>query len=646
MNDEIIEEMLKKIWEDGLELDLNTMFSVCFVCSCKHDGKLRDCLKKITDDQLKLIASLHEIDFEQLKIKKKSEKITALEKNIFQFLETNLFDLPPGPLRDLKGIVDDPNYVIQSKIWLGLGVVYFSIVDGQEMYYLPTDIKAVLQNKMTDQFFLDAIRNNIIQFLLACHYVYGLVSKDVFVKVYKERYPDVCIDDFSLEIQQHFEQIIIEDQIYYWPKAYPVIEKARDFIHKPADISFDDIFLYFTKFIQLFPLLEEVLKKPTEEWLRAFLANFIASPIEIDKAIDSFCLENAFSLRQANNLRKIFDDIQELRYWSLGGKTIDEEQLPLFVLSKKPTNNTLKACLNTLGNRAKEVLYQKYAVKKTEELEHAIIKHFLDQQDEFSVYFFEAQGKEYTSDIVDASDVVWGHVFLYTTDDGIKVMIPEEIEALKELPDDDEYDTVRTDLIRAYLLLNGVIDKKVLQDLLKRHHGLEYSIKELDEMILDDGYFIIGNKYSMMQELSDFEFKMIYDPKKGREYKIVDENIDSVLDILEDFYDDLENLLRNLSVSDISKQEFFGTVSMLLHLGIYRDDTMKELMEQNHFKLDKTTLRAVLKCINKYKNIFPLWPYNGFTKAEISIQPKKVKVGRNDLCPCGSGKKYKKCCGK
>lgn len=26
--------------------------------------------------------------------------------------------------------------------------------------------------------------------------------------------------------------------------------------------------------------------------------------------------------------------------------------------------------------------------------------------------------------------------------------------------------------------------------------------------------------------------------------------------------------------------------------------------------------------------------------------PKKEKIGRNDLCPCGSGKKYKKCCGK
>jgi preprotein translocase subunit SecA len=33
--------------------------------------------------------------------------------------------------------------------------------------------------------------------------------------------------------------------------------------------------------------------------------------------------------------------------------------------------------------------------------------------------------------------------------------------------------------------------------------------------------------------------------------------------------------------------------------------------------------------------------------AEVAVQQRRVgdKVGRNDLCPCGSGKKYKKCCG-
>ena len=32
--------------------------------------------------------------------------------------------------------------------------------------------------------------------------------------------------------------------------------------------------------------------------------------------------------------------------------------------------------------------------------------------------------------------------------------------------------------------------------------------------------------------------------------------------------------------------------------------------------------------------------------AEKPIEREEPKVGRNDPCPCGSGKKYKKCCGK
>lgn len=36
-------------------------------------------------------------------------------------------------------------------------------------------------------------------------------------------------------------------------------------------------------------------------------------------------------------------------------------------------------------------------------------------------------------------------------------------------------------------------------------------------------------------------------------------------------------------------------------------------------------------------------PYHNRTSEPIRIEK---KVGRNDPCPCGSGKKYKKCCGK
>jgi uncharacterized protein YecA (UPF0149 family) len=40
--------------------------------------------------------------------------------------------------------------------------------------------------------------------------------------------------------------------------------------------------------------------------------------------------------------------------------------------------------------------------------------------------------------------------------------------------------------------------------------------------------------------------------------------------------------------------------------------------------------------------------YRGHKESELKTQTvvKEVKVGRNDPCPCGSGKKYKKCCGR
>jgi hypothetical protein len=57
------------------------------------------------------------------------------------------------------------------------------------------------------------------------------------------------------------------------------------------------------------------------------------------------------------------------------------------------------------------------------------------------------------------------------------------------------------------------------------------------------------------------------------------------------------------------------------------------------------------------KNNTRIWDNNGYTPSElheITMErdkniinfptPQKVQVGRNDPCPCGSGKKYKKCC--
>jgi len=46
-----------------------------------------------------------------------------------------------------------------------------------------------------------------------------------------------------------------------------------------------------------------------------------------------------------------------------------------------------------------------------------------------------------------------------------------------------------------------------------------------------------------------------------------------------------------------------------------------------------------------FKKIDGKWFYHDGVFVDSTIKREEAKVGRNDPCPCGSGKKYKKCCG-
>ena len=55
----------------------------------------------------------------------------------------------------------------------------------------------------------------------------------------------------------------------------------------------------------------------------------------------------------------------------------------------------------------------------------------------------------------------------------------------------------------------------------------------------------------------------------------------------------------------------------------------------------------MMECCNNTR----LWANKGHTPNELlklHTMPKlqTFKIGRNEPCPCGSGKKYKKCCGR
>jgi len=66
-------------------------------------------------------------------------------------------------------------------------------------------------------------------------------------------------------------------------------------------------------------------------------------------------------------------------------------------------------------------------------------------------------------------------------------------------------------------------------------------------------------------------------------------------------------------------------------------------------KKEKYLLGTYTKLLKKYEKLCPERFESWDDEEDSKHQPfrrSEPKIGRNDPCPCGSGKKYKKCCGR
>jgi preprotein translocase subunit SecA len=84
-------------------------------------------------------------------------------------------------------------------------------------------------------------------------------------------------------------------------------------------------------------------------------------------------------------------------------------------------------------------------------------------------------------------------------------------------------------------------------------------------------------------------------------------------------------------------------------------DELAELAEAAGIRFDHASDKEnFLSLTAEFYETVRLWGNNGNTPKELNIpavpqmtvRSSELKIGRNDPCPCGSGKKYKKCCGR
>ena len=262
------------------------------------------------------------------------------------------------------------------------------------------------------------------------------------------------------------------------------------------------------------------------------------------------------------------------------------------------------------------------------------------------------RSKSFTSSIASAQARVEGNNFdirkqLLQYDDVNNNQRKIMYEKRNEILDNESiHETVKntikdhiTDVVKTHIFPEGKLTKEDLEDIVEYTNSLlRYPIKVTDINKLKEDE-IIDKIYS--QIIKEYEEKISVVP----------------LEIAEEF----EKVIT-LNIIDKYWTEHINTMSHLregIHLRSYgQEDPLRaytvegfDLFDQMLQNIDKEVTNFLVKAqitqnlerkeVSKNK----ITNDNDDTKA-ASKTKKKEKVGRNDKCPCGSGRKYKQCCGK
>lgn len=192
-----------------------------------------------------------------------------------------------------------------------------------------------------------------------------------------------------------------------------------------------------------------------------------------------------------------------------------------------------------------------------------------------------------------------------------------------------------------YALINGMLEINKLKELLEKNN-LKATSKEIEEYFASDEEFTITGNYIYHNNLLNYEElkQCLCKEKDKTEYKVIT-NVLNISDSIEKSQDKIKKICNKYKINEEDSDEIY----LYMLYGFFNKKLFEEIIE-DYKKISQKTLTLLYEELYKVSRDVISWRLNGYTKNEIINLPKaNKKIGRNDLCPCGSGKKYKRCCG-
>jgi uncharacterized protein YecA (UPF0149 family) len=167
-----------------------------------------------------------------------------------------------------------------------------------------------------------------------------------------------------------------------------------------------------------------------------------------------------------------------------------------------------------------------------------------------------------------------------------------------------------------------------LESLLKYTDEIPFYMPSKDKFLKfeDDGYF---EMIPQLQNLKDFILNNMSSNEQDVDYLIDD--IEIICSMEESFQDILNEFERHNIIFENTSQ--LNKIIPLI-IDIYNNVRTWSNRGHTYCEMSKITGKSL-----------PDWDFDEPLYIPMKNNKKPSKISRNDPCPCGSGKKYKKCCG-
>ena len=200
--------------------------------------------------------------------------------------------------------------------------------------------------------------------------------------------------------------------------------------------------------------------------------------------------------------------------------------------------------------------------------------------------------------------------------------------------------------------LYGMININKISDIYEEHNNETFDKTKISTNVLDtnfiseiDGYFVMeALEDSYSEHLKIIRGKPYYTPVKG----VFLEHIDDGYFEDNPYINDFRKYVYTITDSDVKRENIIDSALFQFMLSSRIQSVLDDIIDILDLVFDSEEEALVMyDHLVKLQNNSRMWTNNGYTPLELGeIRANTIKIGRNSLCPCGSGKKYKQCHGK